>query len=309
MLAQDFTVCAFSDRDIDEIVGLYERAAVTEPGLGPVARSAWQRFLKLPQNADGRDFLVARQDAAVIALAESHLKYQPRQLVRFCKFVVDPAFRRRGVASALLRAVLQIDQEDDSLAYQCLVSGSWAAGLAFVNKYGFVHIESEFSMRCSQLAPGLAAAPSSMVIERAANPQSWSADIARIHNAAHCDDASFHPFTAEEMTQALDSDEVWIARDDSGVLAFCHLKPEAGLIWLENIAVHPVFQGRGVGTALLQQALLPPLRHGRPAALNVSSKNSRAISLYERLGFKTYRERRRFCAMRSGLVAALARDA
>jgi len=55
-----------------------------------------------------------------------------------------------------------------------------------------------------------------------------------------------------------------------------------------------------VGAALLQQALLTvQLRQGRPAALSVSSKNSRAISLYKRLGFKTYREMRRFCAMRS----------
>jgi ribosomal protein S18 acetylase RimI-like enzyme len=45
---------------------------------------------------------------------------------------------------------------------------------------------------------------------------------------------------------------------------------------------------------------------GCPAALNVSSKNFRARALYERLGFKAAREKLRFSALRSDLVAAMA---
>jgi ribosomal protein S18 acetylase RimI-like enzyme len=251
---------------------------------------------------------VVRHDQRVVALAESSLKHQGQRVARFCKLVVDPACRRRGIATALLDNLLKIDQRDSNPAFQCLIPSSWQTGLKFVEAFGFAHIESEFGMACRQLMAVPITVPSSVVLERVANPATHAADVARIHNAAYRNDAAFRPFTTEEMAHALSGDELWIARDGSRAHAFCHLQFEPDLVWLESIAVEPDSQDRGLGTALVYRALREAnLSAERPAMLNVSSKNPRAISVYERLGFARRREMLRFSARRNDLAAAVAR--
>ena len=315
-LPPNLVVAALRDEDTDEIVALYDRATATESGIGPVPRSAWQRFVALPHNLNGRDFRVVRHDQRVIALAESSLKIQGQgvqgqgvqgqRVARFCKFVVDPAYRRRGLATALLVDLLEIDQAEINLTFQCLVPDSWQAGLKFVEALGFAHIESEFGMACPQLVSVPTTISSSVVLERLADPITHAADLARIHNAAYRDDVAFRHVTAEEMSSALEGDELWIARDGPRVCAFCQLQPEPGLVWLESIAVDPDCQGSGLGTALAYRALREAyLSANRPVMLNVSSKNPRAISVYERLGFARRRETLRFGAPRNELAAAM----
>src|SRR5712691_1915277 len=99
---QDTRIRRLRDEDTDDIVALYDRASAVEPGLGPVSRQAWQRFVELPHNQNGRDFRVAEHDGLLVGLAECSLKDQEERKVRFFKIVVDPTTRRRGVASALL---------------------------------------------------------------------------------------------------------------------------------------------------------------------------------------------------------------
>ena len=308
MVSADITIGILGDEDTDEIVALYDRVSVTEPGIGPVPKPAWQRFVKMPQNLDGRDFRVARSGQRIVALAELHLKDQGQHLVRFCKLVVDPAYRRRGIATALLNDLLKIDPQESFLTFQCLVHSSWITGLAFLRAFGFAYIESEYGMRCSRLLPVAAYPLSSPVLERVAPPESYAADIARIHNEAYRNDAAFRSFTTEEMAHELRGYELWIARDDARVLGFCQIEREAALIWLESVAVDPNFQRSGLGTALLYRVMQnAQLSNNHPAALNVSSKNPRAIAVYERLGFVKHQETQRFSAPRSDLVAAMAR--
>ena len=71
MSSADVTIVPLSADDTDGIVALYERAALTEPSLGPVPASSWRRFVSLPQNANGRDFRVASHNQRIVALAES----------------------------------------------------------------------------------------------------------------------------------------------------------------------------------------------------------------------------------------------
>jgi hypothetical protein len=98
-LLPDIVVTALRNDDTDEIVALYNRATATEPRIGPVPRSVWQRFVTSPHNLNARDFRVVRCEQRVIALAESHLKNQGQCVMRFCKLVVDLAYRRRGIGS------------------------------------------------------------------------------------------------------------------------------------------------------------------------------------------------------------------
>jgi len=57
------------EADAEAVVALYARAAAVEPRLGPITLAQWQRFTRLPQNQDGRDFRIAVQDGSLVGLA------------------------------------------------------------------------------------------------------------------------------------------------------------------------------------------------------------------------------------------------
>jgi mycothiol synthase len=55
---------------------------------------------------------------------------------------------------------------------------------------------------------------------------------------------------------------------------------------IQNVGVLPNFRGRGLGTALVRQALLSFAELGlEKAYLEVTAENAGAYRLYERLGF------------------------
>jgi ribosomal protein S18 acetylase RimI-like enzyme len=203
--------------------------------------------------------------------------------------------------------LLKIDEPGGDLSFQCLASSTWTAALEFLKALGFSQIESEIRMECSHLRSLSGGSPSAVSPERAGNPSSHAAEVALIHNAAYSDDVSFRPYSAEEMARSLEDSELWILRECSRVVAFCCLEIGENSVWLENIAVAPDYQGRGLGAALVHRALQEAkVDAGRPARLDVSSRNPRAISVYERLGFSRCSERLRFSAPRNELAAAVA---
>ncbi len=63
---------------------------------------------------------------------------------------------------------------------------------------------------------------------------------------------------------------------------------------VHTIAVHPDYQGRGIGTALLRALLARADELGAPVVLEVRTDNDTAISLYERHGFEQVGLRRRY---------------
>jgi ribosomal protein S18 acetylase RimI-like enzyme len=75
--------------------------------------------------------------------------------------------------------------------------------------------------------------------------------------------------------------------EDAGVLV---LETGDAEISLELIEIDPRFQGRGVGTSVVESVLEEGAETNKPVALRVLRVNSAARSLYERLGFVSYRE-------------------
>jgi GNAT superfamily N-acetyltransferase len=91
------------------------------------------------------------------------------------------------------------------------------------------------------------------------------------------------------------NDDVWVAEEAGRVLGFLAIRRSRRNGWqvLERLYVEPDEQGRGVGTALLEQA-----KALRPGGLYlwVFEKNTGARRLYERHGF-------RLVALRLGAAA------
>ena len=74
---------------------------------------------------------------------------------------------------------------------------------------------------------------------------------------------------------------------DAGMLSLEERDEE---IWLAAIEIHPRFQGRSLGTEIIQSVLDRGAAAGKPVALRVLRVNPRARSFYEKLGFRSIRE-------------------
>lgn len=288
---------ALAPDDTGAIVSLYARSMQSEPNIGPVSPEQWQRFVRAPQNHQGRDFRVAVVDGTVIGLAESSLRQQAEGRVRYVKLVVDPAYRRRGIATDLLRTLVDLDTDHADITLQGQTREGWTAGEGFLTARGFQYLESDFTMICRELLPLAADAQDGISFSRATNPVIRSSDVARIHNAAFASDVAFHPLTAGEMAEDLrnEGDDLWLARDGNDVVGFCRIEMDDAGPWLESIAIDPAFQARRIGPRLAHRALASyGVSAERRAGLSVSSNNPNARRVYTRLGFVDRGEKRRY---------------
>jgi ribosomal protein S18 acetylase RimI-like enzyme len=307
-LRLDLSIRPLRAEDTDGIIRIYDSAMAVEPAIGPVSRSQWEGFVGQPQNRNGEDFRVALNRNLLIGHAESSLRDQGRGRVRYCKLVVAPAYRRQGVASALMNSLLKIDQPDDKLSFQAVAASDWTAGTAFLTTLAFSYLESDLAMRCMQLVSPADTLSQPLSLEYIVDPASVAPDVARIHNAAYRSDVAFRIFTPEEMAADLSGEDLWIARDSDQIIGFCRISLEPTLVWIESLAVHPDYHGRGIGKALAYRALRSVGGGSdRLAGLNVSSANSSAQAVYARLGFTSGREQRRFSSLRNHLVAVMER--
>ena len=75
---------------------------------------------------------------------------------------------------------------------------------------------------------------------------------------------------------------IQIEEDDAGVLV---IENRQGQYYLGLIEILPEYQGRGVGTAVIQDFLAAAEAQNLPATLHVLKSNDPARKLYERLGF------------------------
>ncbi|HKQ59985.1 MAG TPA: ribosomal protein S18-alanine N-acetyltransferase [Candidatus Polarisedimenticolaceae bacterium] len=78
----------------------------------------------------------------------------------------------------------------------------------------------------------------------------------------------------------------WVLRDAGAVVAYAcvwHVEDE---MWINNIAVHPDHQRRGLGRWMLCRLIEEARRRGdRRAGLEVRPSNAPALALYRELGF------------------------
>jgi ribosomal-protein-alanine N-acetyltransferase len=82
---------------------------------------------------------------------------------------------------------------------------------------------------------------------------------------------------------------------DVPVAGFCAFWLVFDEIHINNVAVRPMFRGRGLGSALMRHVLAEARRLGaRRATLEVRASNTAARRLYERLGFYVAATRRNY---------------
>jgi len=86
------------------------------------------------------------------------------------------------------------------------------------------------------------------------------------------------------------SETVQIITVDGQNAGLLNVEREPNGIFLANLQIHPSFQNRGLGTAVLQTVMGSAKALRIPVRLQVLRVNSAALRLYSRLGFVTYQE-------------------
>lgn len=79
---------------------------------------------------------------------------------------------------------------------------------------------------------------------------------------------------------------VWIVETHGGAVGSLWVEWKPDSLYIHELQVWPGFQGRGLGTAIIQHAIEQGASRGLPVTLSVVPANTRARYLYERLGFE-----------------------
>jgi mycothiol synthase len=220
---------------------------------------------------------------------------------------VAPAFRRRGVGTALVAAALDVARTDGDPYLLLYVPGGGdpprpTAARLFAEARGFVHRATLTRMRLDGLGavpepvlpPGLAVLPfdpadgglaryvalMNTAFADHPTPASWHADaIARLHAApGFVQDGIALVVAAADPGHPLAFVRTVVAEDDAG--------DRFGEVRLVGVA--PEIRGRGVGRALLRWSIARFRGLGLDRAeLSVVATNDAALALYRSDGFRT----------------------
>jgi len=97
----------------------------------------------------------------------------------------------------------------------------------------------------------------------------------------------FDSLALVESTQATPSSKVFVIKDgEQGIAGFAVVGYGHAISYLQRVAVHPDWQGQGMGRSLVRAASRSAKRHGSKAILlNTQFDNTSAIGLYEAEGY------------------------
>jgi GNAT superfamily N-acetyltransferase len=90
----------------------------------------------------------------------------------------------------------------------------------------------------------------------------------------------------DDYAQRIADQQTWVLEDDGRIIGILVLEQGASGLLLDNIAVHPDSQGKGVGRALIGFAEAEALRRGLAEIhLYTHALMTENVALYQRIGF------------------------
>ncbi|WP_226675019.1 GNAT family N-acetyltransferase [Mesobacillus jeotgali] len=98
-------------------------------------------------------------------------------------------------------------------------------------------------------------------------------------------------YSDESMIQRIERSIVYVAEVEGKVVGFANYSKvrDGGKVELAAIYLHPEFQGKGIGTALIQQAVRD-LKGIIEIYINVEKDNKIGMNFYEAKGFEIVKE-------------------
>jgi ribosomal protein S18 acetylase RimI-like enzyme len=97
----------------------------------------------------------------------------------------------------------------------------------------------------------------------------------------------------EDYAEVVERRQTTVAERDGRIVGLIVVGPDEGAFFVDNVAVHPADQGRGVGRTLLRHAEATARRAGFDALhLYTHERMTENLALYARIGYVEYDRRR-----------------
>ncbi len=103
-----------------------------------------------------------------------------------------------------------------------------------------------------------------------------------------------HPWTTQQFLESVASYQSTVIEQQNQILGFCILQPVLDEANLLLMAIHPDYQGQGLGYQLLEKSLQLLKNDPVQIFLEVRESNLGAIKLYEKIGFHQIDLRRNY---------------
>ncbi|WP_080845790.1 GNAT family N-acetyltransferase [Cytobacillus gottheilii] len=196
--------------------------------------------------------------------------------------MVHPDYRRNGIFSALLADALPILEPYQKILLNA--PGNSITAKSFIKAKGYDYSFSEHQMKWSQKE----------LIQNNTNVKLRHAKSADLKKMSELDHLCF----GIPLEHALDTNNKALTNDDQTNYIISYLHKDVGKIrvqddgtenWIYAFAIHPSFQGKGIGKAALTSCLVSLNKKGAESIhLDVVATNNTALKLYESCGFKVY---------------------
>ncbi len=131
-------------KDLEELLEIYNYEVVygiSTFDLGPKTLEEWRRWFDL-HNIENHPLLVAEVEGHTVGYA-SLSSYREKEAYRSTvelSVYVAASHRKKGVGDALMKAVLELAREDDSIhMVVSVITGGNEASIRLHDKYGFIY--------------------------------------------------------------------------------------------------------------------------------------------------------------------------
>lgn len=257
-------------KDLDKLMALCHKADGGTPAI--------YRYI-LKQKRETKNTVLYYLQGKLVGLLSVYFFYENACEV---SLLVAPEYRRQGFAYQLLETILPLMQIKgiETLIFSSATSFSHD----WLPAKGFAYQQNEFHMERNSYETRLINNPS-LVLRKAS-----AADLPILFTL---DKACFpeQPVNMlERFTYLLEHPDynVLLALHNGVVVGKAHIHWREENILLSDIAVLPIYQGRGFGSELIANCINLILGQGKThIALDVETTNQNALNLYTRHGFKT----------------------
>lgn len=198
--------------------------------------------------------------------------------------MVHPSFRRQKICSNLLDAAFDEIKKRNNNELLFIVNAASTSGNAFAKSFGLQISFSEYSMQFKRDSTSLIEMKDTLQLVPASTENLTT--ISKIASAAFGDSLQDN-ITWLHKTISSTNRSIYMAlfnREAVGTITVSH---EEEVTSISGFAVDPSYQGRGIGTNMLQTTVQRLLEKGkRNITLEVETKNENALQLYKHCGFE-----------------------
>ncbi|KOY84078.1 GNAT family N-acetyltransferase [Lysinibacillus macroides] len=193
--------------------------------------------------------------------------------------VISPAYRQKGIGTVLVEGIQAGLNDRGAEGQLAVVIDGSPYGHTFIENRGFIYSFSEATLETK-------AEP--VVLQHNISIQPYNheqAELITIYSEAFGDlpEESVELIAFNTSTTGR---ELWVAYRDGEIVGTVTTAQESEIQWVTALAVHPHYEGQGIGTALLAFSKDYASKIGAKfVMLDVEIDNIKALSVYEKAGF------------------------